>query len=204
MRKLLALTALTATLIAPSAAVAQPTLATFNTSNIFTALGNGGYIGSAALTGFSGPFKIFCTDQNNNISLGSSYAVWVTPLWNNTDMSKTRLASTTFALAAYTANASLASMIGEPIDDADRTRQTDMWFNVETATSMGQLRGDTSFDTTNWYVITAVGAAGVDDDNLMQEQLGFSPVPEPSTYALLATGLLGVGAIARRRRAQQA
>jgi hypothetical protein len=30
----------------------------------------------------------------------------------------------------------------------------------------------------------------------------FTPVPEPSTYALFATGLLGVGVVARRRRSK--
>ncbi len=202
MRKLLALTALSAALIAPSSVVAQPIAATMNSSSIFTSLGNGGFIGSAAVTGFSGPFRIFCTDEDNYIALGSSYSVWVTPLWNNTDMSRTRLKNSLFALDIYTANASLANLIATPTDNDDRARQVEIWHNAETTQNSAPTYGNSSFNTTGWYVITAVGAAGIDDDNLMQEQLGFSPVPEPSAYALLASGLLGVGAIARRRRAK--
>lgn len=204
MRKLFALTALAAALLAPRAATAQPTLATLNTSGSFTPLGNGGYIGSAGATGFSGPFTIFCTDQNNTISLGSSYSVWVTPLWNNLDMSKTRLANSPFALDIYRANASLASMIASPIDANDVARQAEMWSNADTFPNNAPAYGNSNYNTTGWYVFTAVGAAGVDDDQLMQEQLGFSPVPEPSTYALFASGLLGMGVLARRRRNLQA
>lgn len=201
MRKLIVLTALAAALVAPRAASAQTTLRTSSTAAL---LGNGGFIGSATIDGFTGPFRIFCTDEDNNITLGNSYSVWVTPLWNNTDMSKTRLKHSAFALNIYTANASLANLIATPIDNADRARQVEMWANAETTPNAAPTFGSSSFNTTGWYVITAIGAAGIDDDNLMQEQLGFSPVPEPSTYALLASGLLGVGAIARRRRALQA
>jgi len=206
MRNLIALTALAATLISPRSAAAEvPSLGSLITSSINTPLGNGGFIGSATTNPvFSGPFRIFCTDQNNNITLGSTYSVWITPLWNNTDMSRTRLAGNPFALNVYKANASLASVIASPIDNADRARQVEMWRNADGNVNSAPTFGNANFNTTGWYVFTAVGAAGIDNDNRMQEQLGFSPVPEPSTYALFASGLLGMGVITRRRSRQQA
>jgi len=207
MRKLLALTALAAALVAPQAAAAQPTLLSLYTSGSFTPLGNGGYIGSATtLPGLSGPFVIFCTDRNNTISLGSNFIgnIWATPLWNNTDMSKTRLANSAFALDIYRANASLAIQIAPAIDAADVARQEEMWVNADDTPNLAPTFGNAGFDATGWYVFTQVGSAGVNDDNLMQEQLGVGVVPEPSTYALFASGLVGMGMIARRRRNQQA
>lgn len=205
MRKLFALTVLAATLIAPrSASAAPPSLGSLITSGTNTSLGNGGFIGSATSNPvFTGPFRIFCTDQNNGISLGSTYSVWITPLWNNNDMSKTRLANNPFALNVYKANASLASLIATPIDNADRARQVEMWRNADGNVNSAPTFGNANFNAIGWYIFTAVGAAGLDDDNRMQEQLGFSAVPEPSTYALFASGLLGVGTITRRRRKQQ-
>ncbi len=34
----------------------------------------------------------------------------------------------------------------------------------------------------------------------MDGDLVYAPVPEPSTYAMMAAGLLGLGLVARRRR----
>lgn len=207
MRKLLALAALAATLSAPQAAAAQPTLLSLYTSGSFTPLGNGGYIGSATTSPtLNGPFMIFCTDRNNTISLGSAYLgnIWATPLWNNTDMSKTRLANSAFALDIYRANASLAMQISAPINGVDVARQNEMWSNADDFPNAAPAYGNANFNATGWYVFTQVGSAGVNDDNLMQEQLGYGVVPEPSTYALFASGLAGMGMIARRRRNSQA
>jgi len=198
MRKLLALTALAATLIAPSAAVAQTTLNTSNIATLLGGVGSGGFIGTGTVAGFTGPFQIFCTDKNNSITLGSSYQVWVTPLWNNTDMSKTRLGGSLFALDIYQANASLASMITGD-NAASQQKQDEMWKNAEASPLVFPVFGDANFDSVGWYVITHVDAVG-NDNTGAQELIGFNPVPEPSTYALLASGLLGIGVLSRRRR----
>lgn len=184
-----------------TAAAAQ---ATVNTSSVRTNLGGvaaGGYIGSATVG--SDVFTIFCTDKNNNITLGSSFQAYLTPLFGTIDLSRTRLgALTPFALDIYTANASLASLIATPVDAADQTRQNQIWLNAELPNrNAAPLYGNTGFDATGWYVVTQVGAAG-NDDRGVQELLAFQPsvVPEPSTYALMATGLIGMAGIARRRR----
>jgi len=207
MRKLLALTALAAALVAPQAAAAQPTLLDLYTNASFTPVGVNGYIGSATTSpALNGPFIIFCTDRNNTITLGSSFIgnIWATPLWNNTDMSRTRLGNGVNTLAIYRANASLAIQIAPVIDAFDIARQEEMWVNADDNPTSAPAFGNANFDATGWYVFTQVGSAGVNDDNLMQEQLGYGVVPEPSTYALFASGLVGMGMIARRRRNQQA
>ena len=51
-----------------------------------------------------------------------------------------------------------------------------------------------NLDTGAASLVGTVGSASI-------EGLALAPVPEPGTYALMITGLLGLGAVARRRRA---
>lgn len=70
--------------------------------------------------------------------------------------------------------------------------------NLDTLFGPGKAEGNYSFDF--FFAERHTTESNLRIDTSLQ----LVPVPEPSTYALMALGLAGVGAIARRRRAQQA
>lgn len=205
LRRLLA-AALIATVALP-AAHAQPVIQQRNVQvNNVATIGNvtgypnlNGFIGSGTIAGMdlpgTGLFAFFCTDADNSITLPANYTAWVTPIWGN-DFSKTRLANDPDRAAVYRANASLAALLTAPIGNDDRAIQKQIWDNAEGGLV---LTGNPNFNAVGWYVITVNAAVG-NDTMGAQELLAFRPVPEPSTYALLATGLGVVGMVARRRR----
>jgi hypothetical protein len=200
-RRILAL----ALLLAPLTTVevgAQPAAytVTVRAEEIGLGTGGGGFIGSGTV-GTLGIFEFLCTDKANSIALPATYRAWATPLWNNTDMSKTRLGAG--SLATYLANANLGSQIfagaASPTDDA---LQDQIWANAFGAPgSPSQALLLANFNPEGWYVITETIAVGKLRGG-KQELLAFRPnvVPEPGTYLLMATGLAGIALLTRRRR----
>jgi fibro-slime domain-containing protein len=73
---------------------------------------------------------------------------------------------------------------------------TSQTVNLDTLFGPGKAEGNYSFDF--FFAERHTTESNLRIDTSLQ----LVPVPEPSTYALMALGLAGVGAIARRRRAQ--
>lgn len=188
--------------LAASTATAQPAVqaVTVVATRGGIGTGGGGFVGTGNI-GTLGVFQFLCTDFPNSIALPASYSAWVTPLWNNTDMSKTRLGAG--SLATYLANANLGSQIGTGSNTpTDGMLQDRMW--AKALSSVGNPSSTylmQNFDPTGWYVVTEPIAVGKPFGG-KQELLAYraNVVPEPATLALTAFGLLGLAYVARRRR----
>jgi len=183
-------------------AAAQPTTYTVTVRAEQTGLGagGGGFIGSGNV-GSLGIFEFLCTDKANSIALPATYSAWATPLLNNTDMSRTRLGAG--SLATYLANANLGSQLfaGSTAPSTDAL-QNQIWANAAATPGSPSLNFLlANFNPGGWYVITETVAVGKLRGG-KQELLAFraNVVPEPSTYLLMGTGLLGLAVVARRRR----
>ncbi len=195
-------------------------------------LNNGAYVATGTITGLNGNTvgsgfsglnmvidKFFCTDQQNTISLPSTYIAWISYISPNSNMSQTRIGSRNPASPVgpntiYTLNASLANTITLPANNASQavknatyaannTAQSQIWNNAQQPSTPNY--GNSSFNTNGWFVVTAPPGQGQFGGT--QELLAYSStvqtlstVPEPGTYALLVPALLIVGGVARRRR----
>jgi hypothetical protein len=127
--------------------------------------------------------------SSNNINNGGgssaaftpvSGAQWVSFLWGSPDPYNTLTVNTNAGSQSFTAAALGLTATG------DRNQASYVTFRVTgAATAITSLRFDSAQQAFEFSNINAA-------------------VPEPGTYAMLLSGLLGVGFVARRRRAQTA
>lgn len=170
---------------------------------------------TASLNG--GPsFTSYCIDLYENIGFGTTY----------TDYTRVAAAAHSFANPnaatdigkLYAENNAIGSSI------AQAAFQIAIWeiayetsgiyslgsgsakFSGGTAASTGALAlasnwlGTLATTTNNSYAVWTLDSVGHPGH---QDQVFAAPVPEPSTYAMLAAGLMAIGFVARRRAARQ-
>lgn len=201
---------------APTVTLTGWTFGSGNTVNVTAPSHNGaagGFKGS--LSGFGAPFdsasfQTYCVELTQSFGFsttgmlgytivpGSLYAEWLNPATSNRiGQLITYVNANPTAVDTAAESTSLQLAIWNSIYDTDST-----------------LSGGTFKDTTIYdsYADTLLANSSSTVSNLKvyaltnrekQDFLVTTPVPEPSTYALMMAGLMGMTFVARRRRAQR-
>lgn len=200
--------AVAAMMLAPVAAEAQIGSVDLRVATRPFAVGSGGGFGTTnvVFTPTAGApinlanWLVWCIDDTRNVTVPANYTYSVYTVAG--------FAATNFGGGAY--NASLADMqritsLTEDFQNATvsgaawaalpnkQARQNAIW---DTFDGTGSALGDPTFSSSNWYILwngkDQTFATRIPDPNIV--------VPEPSTYAMMAMGLVGLAGFARRRR----
>ncbi len=209
--------------MAPVVSTAQGTAGTM-TANVpsisyLSGIAAGGFMGTATFSFAAGTWSIFCIDDNNGIGFGTNtFNVFGTAITSTTNYDWTRLGSNaapglnltdTESFNRYNRAKQFAAGMNMAMGDspANRVNQVAMWDVTDNGVNPANW-AQASATANNSPMFTAMVITGRfaanNAVNLSQQELiAIQPtvvVPEPSTYALLATGLAAITFVARRRR----
>ncbi|GLC25325.1 PEP-CTERM sorting domain-containing protein [Roseisolibacter agri] len=172
------------------------------------------------LPGSAQSITMFCIDVLNDVSIGDSWTGVLTSLADPAaTLSTTRhaAASDPTAMTKYRTTAWLTTQFGLHSSESWADIQHAIW-NVwapgqyaanawDAAGASAAASGFAGFDFSNYWVltdVTGVGQALGGAQEFIVPGIGGggtgSVVPEPSTYLLMATGMVALAGVARRRR----
>lgn len=188
----------------PAAATAQTPTQTFDYTGHSGVVSGNVYVGPYTGTLGGTAYDIFCVDGLTTV-LGNPYEVYVTPL----------TAAANIASGAYTKQSSVNTyMQAAWLALQFRPDNTGEWGDIHQA--IWNITGGSAFSTgatnaaywegkaadnyasvigSEWRVLTPVG-----DVQSQEFLVRTDVVPEPGTWVMLLTGLVGVGGVAFRRR----
>lgn len=173
------------------------------------------------LPGSAQSVTMFCIDVLNDVTIGESWTGVLTSLADPAaTLSTTRhsVASDPMAMTKYRTAAWLTSQFGLQSSDTWADIQHAIW-NVwapgqyatnawDAAGAAAATAGFAGFDFSSYWVLTDVTGVGQTlggaQEFIVPGGIGGggtgSVVPEPSTYLLMATGMVALAGVARRRR----